>query len=51
MDDGQIITSETLKGEVSLIVFFIRVVRTAGKNFLCCKNIYGLRSKNPDGLY
>lgn len=37
MDDGQIITSETLKGEVSLIVFFIRGVRTAGKNFLCCK--------------
>lgn len=42
MDDGQIITSETLKGEVSLIVFFIRGVRTVGKNFLCCKNIYGL---------
>ena len=31
MDDGQIITSETLKG--------------------AAKNIYGLRSKNPDGLY
>lgn len=51
MDDGQIITSETLKGEVSLIVFFHTGCPTAGKNFLCCKNIYGLRSKNPDGLY
>ena len=39
MDDGQIITSETLKGEVSLIVFFHTGCPdwTAGKNFLCCK--------------
>ena len=42
MDDGQIITSETLKGEVSGLT-----ERTS----CAAKNIYGLRSKNPDGLY
>ena len=52
MDDGQIITSETLKGEVSLIVFFSYGVSGLPERTSCAaKNIYGLRSKNPDGLY
>lgn len=52
MDDGQIITSETLKGEVSLIVFFHTGCPDCPERTSCAaKNIYGLRSKNPDGLY
>lgn len=52
MDDGQIITSETLKGEVSLIVFFHTGCPGLPERTSCAaKNIYGLRSKNPDGLY
>lgn len=39
MDDGQIITSETLKGEVSLIVFFIRVVGLPERTS-CAAKIY-----------
>lgn len=48
MDDGQIITSETLKGEVSLID---GVSGLPERTSCAAKNIYGLRSKNPDGLY
>lgn len=52
MDDGQIITSETLKGEVFFdCVFSYGVSGLSERTSCAAKNIYGLRSKNPDGLY
>lgn len=51
MDDGQIITSETLKGGFFDCVFSYGVSGLPERTSCAAKNIYGLRSKNPDGLY